>query len=90
MCQSMVRTEPNQCQDPIPAPSKDINSYFLEKRKTVNLHDAMRNKDIEEEHHYVPQIDAEKKDLGFYLSRYLGGRSAIPNWTGFNTRLTVK
>ncbi len=52
----------------LPAPSKDINPYFLEKRKTVNLKDAMQNKDIEEEHHIV---------------------SAIPNWTGFNTRLTV-
>ncbi len=73
----------------LPAPSKDINPYFLGKRKTVNLNDAMQNKDIEEEHHIVPQIDAKKKDFAFCLCRYLGGRSAIPNWTGFYTRLTV-
>jgi hypothetical protein len=45
-----------------PAPSKDINPYFLGKRKTVNLNDAMQNKEIEEEHHILPQIDAKKKD----------------------------
>jgi hypothetical protein len=27
----------------LPAPSKDINPYFLGKRKTVNLNDAMQN-----------------------------------------------
>jgi hypothetical protein len=73
----------------LPAPSKDINPYFLGKRKTVNLNDAMQNKEIEEEHHILPQIDAKKKDLAFCLCRYLGRSSAIPNWTGFNTRLAV-
>ena len=73
----------------LPAPSKDINPYFLGKRKTVNLNDAMQNKETEEEHHILPQIDAKKKDLAFCLCRYLGRSSAIPNWTGFNTRLAV-
>ena len=45
--------------------------------------DAMQNKKIEEEHYILPQIDAKKKDLAFCLC------SAIPNWTGFNTRLAV-
>ena len=49
----------------------------------------MQNKEIEEEHHILPQIDAKKKDLAFCLCRYLGRSSAIPNWTGFNTRLAV-
>ena len=73
----------------IPAPSKEINPYFLGKRKTVNLSDAMQNKEIEEEHYALPQINAKKKDLAFCLCRYLGKSSAIPNWTGFNTKLTV-
>ena len=73
----------------LPAPSKDINPYFLGKRKTVNLNDAMQNKEIEEEHHILPQIDGKKKDLAFCLCRYLGRSSAIPNWTVFNTRLAV-
>ena len=73
----------------IPAPSKDINPYFLGKRKTINLNNAMQNKEIEEEHYVLPQIDAKKKDLAFCLCRYLGRSSTIPNWIGFNTRLTV-
>ena len=73
----------------IPAPSKEINPYFLGKRKTINLNNAMQNKEIEEEHYVLPQIDAKKKDLAFCLCRYLGRSSTIPNWTGFNTKLTV-
>ena len=49
----------------------------------------MQNKEIKEEHHILPQIDAKKKDLAFCLCRYLGRSSAIPNWTVFNTRLAV-
>lgn len=73
----------------IPASSKDINPYFLGKRKTINLNNAMQNKEIEEEHYALPQIDAKKKARAFCLCRYLGRSSTIPNWTGFNTRLTV-
>ena len=29
---------------------------------TINLKDAMQNKEIEEEYHLLPQIDAKKKD----------------------------
>ena len=71
------------------APSKDINPYLLGKRKTVSLKDAMQNKRIEEEHHILPQIIPKKKDLAFGLCRYLGRNTAIPNWTGFNTKLAV-
>jgi hypothetical protein len=71
------------------APSKDINPYFLGKIKIVHLNDAMQNKEIEEEHHILPLIDAKKKDLAFCLCRCLGRSSAIRNWTGFNTRLAV-
>jgi hypothetical protein len=63
----------------LPAPSKDITPYFLGKRKTVSLNDAMQNKEIEEEHHILLQIDAKKKDLAFCLCRYLGRSNAIPN-----------
>ena len=49
----------------------------------------MQNKEIKEEHHMLPQIDAKKKDLAFCLCRYLGRSSAIPNWTVFGTRLAV-
>ena len=73
----------------IPAPSKDINPYFLGKRKTVNLNDAMKGREIEEEHYVLPQVAAKKKDLAFCLCRYLGCGNMIPNWTGFNTRLTM-
>ena len=49
----------------------------------------MQNKEIEEEHYVLPKIDAKKKDLAFCLCRYLGRSSTIPNWTEFNTKLTV-
>ncbi|CAB3994686.1 Hypothetical predicted protein [Paramuricea clavata] len=52
---------------------RDIRSRSLpaDIRKTVNLNDAMQNKEIEEEHHILPQIDAKKNDLAFCLCRYL-------------------
>ena len=47
----------------------------------------MIGKEIGEDHHTEPQIDAKKKDLAFCLCRYLGSRINFPNWTGFNTKL---
>ena len=72
------------------APSKDFEPYFLGKRKTVNLNDAMQNYEIGEEHHVEPQNDAKKKDLAFTLCRHLGKGITLPNWTGFNTKLIYK
>ena len=49
----------------------------------------MQNKEIEKEHYVLPQIDAQKKNFAFCLCRYLGRSSTFPNWTEFNTALTV-
>ena len=69
------------------APAHEIEPYFIGRRKTVNLKGAMIGKEIGEDHHTEPQIDAKNKDLAFCLCRYLGSRINIPNWTGFNTKL---
>ena len=71
----------------LPAPSKDIDPYFLGKRKTVNLKNAAVGLEIEEEGHVLSQLEAKKKDLAFTLTRELGNISGLPNWTGFNTML---
>ena len=71
------------------APSRDIDPYSIGKRKTVDLNVAMANTEIGEEHHVSPQIDAKKKDIAFTLCRFLGNSICLPNWTGFNTKLTI-
>lgn len=71
------------------APSRDIDNYSIGKRKTVDLNVAMANTEIGVEYHVSPQIDAKKKDLAFTLCRFLGNSISLPNWTGFNTKLTI-
>ena len=72
----------------LPAPSKDIDPYFLGKRRTVNLNNAIQSSEIDEEKHISPQNDGKKKDLAYCLCRYVDRSFSLPNWTGFNTKLT--
>ena len=69
------------------APSQGIEPYFIGKRKTIKLNEAMHGNEIDESHYIEFQIDAKKKDLAFCLCRYLGNRNTLPNWTGYNTKV---
>ena len=73
-----------------PVPSKDIDPCFLEKRKTVNLNNAIQSNETDEEKNISPQNDAKKKDLAYFLCRYIGRSVSPSNWTGFNTKLDPK
>ena len=72
------------------APLQDIKPYFIGKRKTIKLKEAMHGIETDESHYTEPQADAKKKDLAFCLCRYLGNRNILPNWTGYNTKVVSK
>lgn len=74
----------------LPVPSADIEPFVLGKKKTVNLNDAMKNLETDEEHHISAQAAAKRLDLAFCLCRHpsFGNNFAIPNWSGFNTLIT--
>lgn len=74
----------------VAAPLQNIQPYFIGKRKTVVLEEAMHGMEIGESHHIEAQIEAKEKDLAFCLCRYLGKGEFLPNWTGYNTKLVSK
>eukprot|EP00794_Sanderia_malayensis_P000765 gene765-55_t len=73
------------------APPVDIEPYFLGKRKTVKFFNAAENisLELEEKSHTHGQLKAKKQDLAFTLCKLQSNipELALPNWTGFNTRL---